>query len=377
MNLVNQIGVDRIVLSNIGVVSIDEAMLEAVADANGKDIVHILRNDNRYSKDGKQEIRYITIKDNTYFGTFKIHHIMSTERLYETRSAVMDFTVCGEYANLQNMSAEELHDRVGFLETYLYDVYGINARFEDAYIRDVEVNVTIPLEGTPALIDDFPFYKMLLANLPNAGNLQAQFGTQKDPMKYSTCMRKNGSKQTSFYDKGMQLKAVHGIHVTSHALLRIEVELLGTEAVKRMMGTNKLYELNQDILNGIFKKEIIDKIQRLYTEYFDTREGRALRLLKKYRSRDNRWPSRIVQVIREQHGLGKLYLLDVAAFKPACSKLVGSKHANDTYRRIQARSNEYPLMFQGLDLKFAYLVYMLNRALDGDQTTELTIKTAP
>jgi len=377
MKLVNQIGIDRIELSRIGIVDIDEAKLEAVADAKGKGVISILRNAESYTKGEKKEISTVKIVDNKYFGTFKMNQIKSAERMSETRTAVMDFWVCGEYANLQNMSAEALHDRVSFLETYLYDVYGIDARFEDAYIRDVEVNVTIPFEDIPTLIDDFPFYKMLLSKLPNAGNLQAQFGTQKDPMKYSTCMRKNGSKQTSFYDKGMQLKAVHGINVTSHALLRIEVKLVGTETVKRMMSTNKLCELTQDILNGFFKREIIDKIQRLYTDYFDKREGRALRLLKKYRSRDNRWPSRIVQVIREQHDLGKLYLLDVAAFKPACSKLVRSKHASDTYRRIQARSNEYPLMFRGLDIKFAYLVYMLNRALDGDQTTELTIKTAP
>ena len=109
MRLVNRVGIDRVEISSIGVLYINGERIEAVANAKGHSAVRILRNGDIHSKTGIQKISSITIKDNNMFQGFKVHSVKLPTACYERQFAVLDFTIGGEYGNLQNMSVEELH----------------------------------------------------------------------------------------------------------------------------------------------------------------------------------------------------------------------------------------------------------------------------
>jgi hypothetical protein len=262
------------------------------------------------------------------------------------------------------------------VEKYVAENYGVYLSFNDASIHKMEVNVTIPYEPVASVL---PLLKNILINLKIGGERYAANGTIKkrgigplaNYVDTTTISRKNKSKELVFYDKTEQLKNVRGIQL-SESLLRVELKLNSSRAIRYRLGHSKLRSLTQEQLNNIFYEDVVKKIEQYQLSYKKKEKKNAKALLVKYRTagtKNRNWPIMMMTEILQSFEDGDVKLLDISIFKDVCKEVIGSKHGNDVYKRIVACCNQYtPIINSGYDQKLDLLVNTLQKAVKGDET---------
>jgi hypothetical protein len=379
MELKLQVGVDRIVLSNLWITHIDGEVLEKAIAENPENTIKIIDTGQPYWPDKGMLFSKLEIIDNNVFGSLRVGvgNKLNTQG-YGNRYGIMDVTIRGPYDNLQNMSVPDLQKNIQKIEQYVAENYGVYLSFNDASIHTIEINVTIPYVPVTSV---YPLLENVLINLKIGGERYAANGTIKkrgtEPLtKYvdiTTISRKNKSKELVFYDKTEQLKNVRGIYL-SEPLLRIELKLNSSQAIRYRLGHSKLWRLNQEQLSRIFYKDVVEKIEQYQLSYKTKEKKNAKALLAKYRpagnkSKNHNWPILMLTEISQSFAEGDVKLLDISIFKDVCKEVIGSKHGNDVYKRIVACCNQYtPIINSGYDQKLDLLVNTLQKAVKGDET---------
>ena len=190
------------------------------------------------------------------------------------------------YGNLACYTAGEYLERLQEIEKHLADTYGIHADFSDVSIREVEINRTFMLN------EDFSAYHrcitLMMSNLPSYLKNQMDFKKNlKNNMEYqtyyATSKTTNKSKRYLLFKIYNKSKSVENIVLLTDSYMRVEFRLVGSEKVKKALGTNKFVELTDQIINQYFDTQVQKLIIKPYERFKTERDKYIIELMQEQR----------------------------------------------------------------------------------------------
>lgn len=332
--------IDRLVLSGVAI--------QEISDPDDLDKKGILCNGKSkmkyYTKSGK-EFTSLSIKDD-FFGKLKAGVNYGTGGLYSSFSASVKNGFC---SNLICNTVDDYKRQISDTKDYLIGKYGIYADFENAVVNSIEINRTFPINNS---ITDYKRPIELIAwNIPGKKrmNLVQDFKRKTEngfktetfvitsrKIQKNKCEKTKKSKRYEelvFYDKTKQLEKIIFL---SEIYMRVEIRITGSAKVKKMLGTNRFYEITDQNINHFFNNEIKELIIEPYAAWKEKRDRNLLKLLKSQRSEKHDWVVNTLLILaNEELKNGVPFILDVSEIIPLIDKM-GIK---DPQRRYRIREN--------------------------------------
>lgn len=265
----NYFGIDKSVLGDIYITSIDEEKLKKAVDSYDSSVIKLdyTKDKTLYSLDDRY-IRSIYI--NMYgakITTKCTSKENDTELIQSISKADIHINPIG--FNIKPLSISEYQERLKQVFDNVKDIVGIEYNYSSAVFKKLEINKTFTIDS------DFSKYKrcidLLVNNIPtcrfsNTGELKvAQWECVKDKHKtFETLLLKSKRRQLKIYDKVKQLidisrtddqlkAVVNTIQHLNHKVMRVEYTLQDLGFVKDMTDKQiaKLFKdnFNADILH--------------------------------------------------------------------------------------------------------------------------------
>lgn len=332
--------IDKLTLSGVAI--------QEISDPDDLDKRGILCNGKSkmkyYTKSGK-EFTSLSIKDD-FFGKLKAGVNYGTGGLYSRLATSVKNGFC---SNLVCNTMNDYKNQIEETKNYLIGKYGIYAGFENAIVNSIEINRTFPIES------GISHYKrpieLIAWNVPGKRRMslvqdfkrktESGFKTEtfvitSKKIQKNKCEKTKKSKQYEeliFYDKTKQLEKIIFL---SEVYMRFEIKITGAAKIKKMIGTNKFYEITDQNINEFFNSEIMELIIDPYAAWKEKRDRNLLKLLKSQRSEKHDWVVNTLLVLaNEELKNGVPFILDVAEIIPLIDKM-GIK---DPQRRYRIREN--------------------------------------
>lgn len=297
-----------------------------------------------YTKSGK-EFTSLSIKDD-FFGKLKAGVNYGTGGLYSSLSTSVKNGFC---SNLLCNTMNDYKNQIEETKNYLIGKYGIYADFENAIVNSIEINRTFQIES------GISHYKrpieLIAWNVPGKRRMSLvqdfkrktengfkteTFVITSKKIQKNKCEKAKKSKQYEeliFYDKTKQLEKIIFL---SEVYMRFEIKITGAAKIKKMIGTNRFYEITDQNINDFFNSEIKELIIDPYAAWKEKRDRNLLKLLKSQRSEKHDWVVNTLLVLaNEELKNGVPFILDVAEIIPLIDKM-GIK---DPQRRYRIREN--------------------------------------
>lgn len=297
-----------------------------------------------YTKSGK-EFTSLSIKDD-FFGKLKAGVNYGTGGLYSSLSTSVKNGFC---SNLLCNTMNDYKNQIEETKNYLIGKYGIYADFENAIVNSIEINRTFQIES------GISHYKrpieLIAWNVPGKRRMSLvqdfkrktengfkteTFVITSKKIQKNKCEKAKKSKQYEeliFYDKTKQLEKIIFL---SEVYMRFEIKITGAAKIKKMIGTNRFYEITDQNINEFFNSEIMELIIDPYAAWKEKRDRNLLKLLKTQRSEKHDWVVNTLLVLaNEELKNGVPFILDVAEIIPLIDKM-GIK---DPQRRYRIREN--------------------------------------
>lgn len=254
MDFIQQIGIDRSVVYNFVLLSIDTKKIEEQSKNNYVNLIE--DKTSPIELENGKRIGKLLIKDKKIgqlYVSYEKNNIKNTRYINSSLELILS-------NNLQNLTAEEYKDRV--VETFLYleNKYGIRADYYSLKIKKIEVNATFYLD------EPYENYKqailLMIQNVPPStfGNNKAiKYATwyectaQKDTLE--TAVVKNSSIELKMYNKGKQLKDSGAIaeEKLNRDIMRIEFVIKDRRYLQTHFGNNSVFNLTNEKINKLFK----------------------------------------------------------------------------------------------------------------------------
>ena len=290
-----KIGIDKIVLS------ID--LRECKVDLNKLQELNamIVKDDNT----SPCRVLYDENEQRVYIKYIKIDRKQSEIKMFD-RLAIgkeVDFTyntleatlpTCKNKTNINNVSTErELLEVLELIQQELKALGFGNVDLKSALIKEIEINVNVPLEREFKEYEKvFEYCKELLpkglkaTDNKNGAGLNGSYKGNNG--EYTGFKVGNGSRTLKFYDKKTNVLKKYGEQEKGE-LLRIEYRYMNTVTVKNNLGTNRLGDLledkgmervrkafkdslEKDLINRVYKD--IDKQLKHARKYLKSRSGK-------------------------------------------------------------------------------------------------------
>ncbi len=213
-----------------------------------------------YTKNGK-EFTSLSIKDD-FFGKLRAGVNYGTGGLYSSLATSVKNGFC---SNLVCNTMDDYKKQIENTKNYLIGKYGIYADFENAIVNSIEINRTFKIDNSIAV------YKrpieLIAWNIPKKRRMNlAQDFKRKTENGFETetfvitsrKIKKNKYEKTKtskqyeeliFYDKTKQLEKIIFL---SEIYMRFEIKITGSAKIKKMIGTNKFYEITDQNINEFF-----------------------------------------------------------------------------------------------------------------------------
>lgn len=285
-----------------------------------------------------------------------------------------------EVGNLACYTVDEYVGRLIEIQEHLKNVYGIDADFSDMTVKELEINRTFKLDG------DFEDYhrviNLIMTNLPSYMKNQMDYkkvvkGNSEYQTYYATSKTTNKSKRYLLFKIYNKSKAIEHIILITDSYMRVEFRLVGAEKVKKALGTNKLAELSDQIINNYFDEQIDKLIKKPFEKWQKDRNKYLVQMMKDERERDIRhWQSNVLRILQnEEIAQKRPVLLDIEELIPLVNKLdLSSKRRYDVKRNFRKQSEKYETVFCNKDhLKIEEVIDKLTKK-DTVKTAKNTLK---
>lgn len=332
--------IDKLVLSGVAIQEIsnpDELDRKGIL-CNGKSKMKY------YTKSGK-EFTSLSIKDD-FFGKLKAGVNYGTGGLYSSFSTSVKNGFC---SNLICNTVDDYKKQIENTKKYLTGKYGIYADFENVVINSIEINRTFKIDSS---ISDYKRPIELISwNIPGKKrmNLIQDFKIKTEngfdtetfvitsrkikKNKYENTKKSKQYEELVFYDKTKQLEKIIFL---SEVYMRFEIKITGSAKIKKMMGTNRFYEITDQNINRFFNNEIKELIIAPYASWKEKRDRNLLKMLKSQRSEKHDWVVNTLLVLANEELKNDVpFILDVSEIIPLIEKM-GIK---DPQRRYRIREN--------------------------------------
>ena len=332
--------IDKLTLSGVAI--------QELSDPDDLDKKGILTNGKSkmkyYTKSGK-EFTSLSIKDD-FFGNLKAGVNYGTGGLYSSLATSVKNGLC---SNLICNTVDDYKKQIENTKKYLTEKYGIYTDFENATINSIEINRTFKIDNS---ITDYKRPIELIAwNIPRKKRMdliqdfkrKTENGLKTETFvitsrkikknKYEKTKRSKQYEELVFYDKTKQLEKIIFL---SKVYMRFEIKITGSAKIKKMIGTNKFYELTDQSINYFFNNEIKELIIAPYAAWKERRDRNLLKLLKSQRSEKHDWVVNTLLVLaNEELKNGVPFILDVSEVIP----LIDRMGIKDPKRRYRIREN--------------------------------------
>lgn len=300
-NLNERIGIDKTVITNFKINTIDIVHLKSMS------IDLITDKDSLLISNNNVGIRKLNITDN-YFGKLECGMTNANPQRKYAAYTKLTLSVSG-YNNLQNLDVYEYKQRIKQVIKYIYDKYKIDIiyDFKSLYISYMEINCTFKLK------DSFNNYKrallILMANLPvnkysykNKHNIKYNSFYEIDQncniAELETLWVKNSSIELIIYNKSKQLKDNKNI-ILNDDYIRIEYRLKRRDSHIKSLGS-VVDNLTDKNIKSFFINSIENDLFKPFENYKYKIKGmfeKALRPMLEHSERQ--WYKDFIRIIRE------------------------------------------------------------------------------
>lgn len=332
--------IDKLVLSNVAIQGIcnSNELNEKGMLCNGKSKMKY------YTKNG-EEFTSLNIKDD-FFGKLKAGVNYGKGGLYSSFATSVKNVFC---SNLVCNTMDEYKNQIENAKKYLVEKYGIYVDFENSIVNSIEINRTFQIDSS---ITDYKRPIELIAwNIPKKRRMnlvqdfkrktESGFKTETfvitskkiQKNKYEKTKKSKQYEELIFYDKTKQLEKIIFL---SEVYMRFEIKITGSAKIKKMIGTNRFYEITDQKINKFFNKEIKELIIDPYAAWKEKRDKNLLKLLKSQRNEKHDWVVNTLLILaNEELKNGVPFILYISEIIPLIDKM-GIK---DSQRRYRIREN--------------------------------------
>lgn len=256
-----------------------------------------------------------------------------------------------EVGNLVCYTVDQYKAYLDQIKEYLMDQYGILVAMDGATLKEIEINRTFRLKG------DFKDYhraiNLLMVTLPPRWKKQMLYREINNQVVdyqtyYATTNKTQNSKryaQFKIYDKTRQLK--HIVKLKDY-YMRVEFRLIGTEMVKKSLGTNRLAELTDERINEYFDRQIEKMIVQPYKKWKAARDKAVVDLMIEQRKKDIRhWQTNVLHLLADKE-IDHYWsmILSMGELLPLVNKLgLNSKRTSDIKQNFMKQAQKYQRRF--------------------------------
>lgn len=293
----------------------------------------------------------------------------------------LECTVKNEgFRNLKCYSIEDYVEYLQEIEEHLLNTYGIHADFSDITLKEVEINRTFKLQS------DFSNYHrvitLLMHNLPSYLKNQMDYKkNEKDNIEYqtyyATSQTANKSKRYLLFKIYNKTKALEHIVLLTDSYMRVEFRLVGSEKVKKSLGTNKFAELTDQIINDYFNAQVQKLIINPLQKWQQSRDKYLIQLMKQQRQEDIRhWQTNVLRILQNEEIQQKhAILLDIEELIPLVNRLnLNAKRQSDVKKNFRKQAQKYETVFcTGDNRKLNEIIEKLT-VKDAVKSTEYPVK---
>lgn len=307
-----QVLIDKIKLSNVEISSIfDPQKLE------DKGCLHREEAGMRYaaSKNGVDFSR-VNVKDE------QVRLFAGVDNLHRRKYCKMELNVSGkEHGNLYCDDMAGLWDRIISAQGHLLKNYEIETDVEDAKITYIELNKTFKVSG------DFDAYKrplaLLMSFLPVNMGVQGDFRTNNGAYQLTEKFSGNKSRSLKVYDKSSQVK----INIEG-SVIRVELTLKKPETIKQALGSNRLDQLTDEVVNNYFNTQMKKLFSDPLKKWQEEKEKRLLHLMEQKKEEEHHWIGAVLGTLQDQEVLsGVPEVMDVHDLFPLVDRMQAAKKA--------------------------------------------------
>lgn len=280
--------------------------------------------------------------------------------------------------NLQCYTVGDYFDHLCVIQHHLETEYGIFTDFSDISIKEIEVNRTFKLNGN--FEDYHRVINLIMTNLPTYLKNQMDWkkvekGASEYQTYYATSQRSNKSKRFLLFKIYNKTKSVEKIVLLTDSYMRVEIRLVGTEKIKKALGTNRFAELTDQLINEYFDEQIQKMIVKPFEKWRIERDKYLLKLMKEQRELDIRhWQSNVLRILQNEEIAGKRpVLLDIEELIPLVNKLdLKANRRCDVKRNFRRQSKKFETVFCNHD--DAKMIEIIEKLTIKD-TAKHTVKT--
>lgn len=358
--LIERIGIDKTVLTNIKLINIDLSKFKRMQqESNGKKFAIIEFDDKSpviigHQHDGSDwmHIKRLQIKDKRV-GQLNIEYRKTTiDNQYHVITSL--HVNASDTNNLQNLDAYGYKQRIKAVVKAYNDLYGIQIDADYAKIKRLELNATFKIQG------DFKDYirplSLLISNVPASRYRDSYSNTVKyhtwqeirdESVAIETFLVKNTSTELKIYNKIKQLKDCKYIPQSApENVIRIEYTLKDYRVINRQLGDiNNISDIK---LSAVFWDNLNRDLIRPYNAWCKQNLKELKSVLKKHISANRSdWCSQFYRQCRQFEAVNNRPLLfDISDCQQVLKALKISNPARSYDRLINNAGFEQDLMGQ-------------------------------
>ncbi|MDO5403857.1 MAG: hypothetical protein Q4F11_10510 [Eubacteriales bacterium] len=238
-----------------------------------------------------------------------------------------------ETGNLYCYTVQQYQDHLRQIQDDLICEYGIDTDFSGVSLKELEINRTFKLDGD--FYDYYRVLRLLITNLPGKDFKFFHYAEEKengisDINTYygrTTKQVKPGRKyaELKIYNKSKQLE---NVIILDGSYMRVEIKLVGTERIKRALGSNKLSELTDEGINTYYRKQVQKWLVKPYEKWKKERDRYLLKLMKEqYIKNERHWQVDTLRILQnmEIENKYKPVLLDVSELMDLVNEVIPDK----------------------------------------------------
>lgn len=275
------------------------------------------------------------------------------------------------YGNLACYTVEDYAARLKEIQQHLLLEYGILADFTYITVKEIEINRTFKLDRE--FVDYHRAITVLMNNLPTYLKSQMEYmkieqNSVEYETYYATSKKTNKSKRYLLLKIYNKSKALENIVLLTDSYMRVEFRLIGTEKIKKDLGTFRFLELTDKIVNEYFDNQVQKLIVGPLQKWQQSRDKYLIKLMKQQRQDDIRhWQTNVLRILQNEEIKQKRpILLDIEELIPLVDQLkLNSKRKSDVKKNFRKQAQKYETVFCAGDRQ------KLNEIVD-----KLTVKAA-
>lgn len=291
--ITSEIGLDRTIIGNFEITGID--FERALSFSEEKVSIECSGENLYYLKDGHAFSR-LKIVDNYMFGVCTVYMkcMNGTRFVY----ASMDISIgTVRETNFQNQTMEEFKLRLGTIREYLVNKYGVVADFMQAKFRNLEINVTLPLDHKFKeyhRVFNLMMYNVVLRNSKPTLEFKTENKKNAEQEVTGIC-KKNNCLEVKVYDKARQLREQNKANLSGE-YMRLEIKLLTTQKIREVFGTNQVYQITNKMIEQYFEKQCRKLLIKPYEKWKKKNREQLKKIMEEHRGKSERnWKANLLK----------------------------------------------------------------------------------